>query len=81
MGKRPFAATLDVAEQRTTASKYGNNIEAWIRGWDFGVEVRAYRDAEGNDVFEISQCGGSHDRSEGRRYLGMVTKEGFESAS
>ena len=81
MGKRRFAATLASGEHATTTSKYGNNLVVWIRGWDFGIEVFANQTVEGEDMFEIWIAGGSNARSEGRRYLGMVTKEGFESAN
>lgn len=82
MGKRRFAATVTSPDHKTAAEKFSNNLTAWIRGWDFGVEViaRPTADGQGDDVFEIWACGGSHARSNGRRYIGMLTKEGFESA-
>jgi hypothetical protein len=81
MGKRRFAATISSSQHATTTSKYGNDLNAWIRGWDFGIEVFAKPTVEGDDVFEIWIAGGSNARSNGRKYLGMVTKEGFERAA
>ena len=77
MGKRRFAGTLESSEHKTDSSKYGNDLTAWIRGWDYGVEVVARDDGTGTDVFEIWTAGGSNARSNGRRLIGKVIGHEF----
>lgn len=77
MGKRRFAGTLSAADHRTTADKYSSqNLTAWIRGWDHGVEV-VCTDHNGDDAFEIWTCGGSNARSNGRKMIGKVVNGEF----
>lgn len=77
MGKRRFAGTLSSSEHKTDTSKFSNDdLTAWIRGWDYGVEVVAMN-SDGEDCFEIWTAGGSHARSNGRRLIGKVVNGEF----
>jgi hypothetical protein len=80
MGKRKFAGTLRADEHSTTANKYGNNLDAWIRGWDYGVEVTAYQ-VDGEDVFELHVVGGSTEGRGRKQFLGIVNSTGFVRAT
>jgi len=76
MGKKRFAGTLYAEGHSTTANKYGTLIDAWIRGWDYGIEVVATIE-KGEDVFEIYVAGGSTEGRSRKEYIGRLTKQGF----
>jgi len=80
MGKRRFAGTLRSDSHKTDTSKYGSDLDVWIRGWDYGIEVIA-RQVNGEDVFEVHTAGGSTGgRSSGQRRIGTLTSKGFVAA-
>lgn len=53
--------SMDADASKTTATRRAfRNISGHIRGWDSGVEVRAYVNTNDEDVFEVYRTGGSH---------------------
>ena len=54
-------ASIDADASKTQATRRGHNrITTHTRGWDNGVEVRAFSEGNGNDVFHVYQTGGSN---------------------
>lgn len=71
MGKRRFAGTIEAKNSVTEASRYDSEgIKGHIRGWDCGVEVTAYVNAEGIECFDVWTTGGSNND---RRKAHIVT--------
>lgn len=59
--------SIDADASKTEATRRAfRNITGHIRGWDSGVEVRAYIDSNDNDVFEVFRTGGSNGASSPR---------------
>ena len=80
MGKKRFAGTLHSDSHKTVASKFASDLDVWIRGWDYGIEVIA-RQVDGEDVFEVHTAGGSTGgRSNGHHLIGTLTSKGFVAA-
>jgi hypothetical protein len=53
-------ASIDSDSRRTLATSRGHRrIDTHTRGWDSGVRVVAYVDADGRDAFDVFQTGGS----------------------
>lgn len=76
MGKKRFAGTLHADAHVTSASKFGKNLSAWIRGWNYGVEVQAYV-VDGEDVFELWVNSGSTEGQSRKEFIGIVNSTGF----
>jgi hypothetical protein len=53
--------SMDADASKTQATRRAHkNISAHVRGWDNGVEVHAYVDAEDRDCFEVYRTSGSN---------------------
>ena len=53
--------SLDADASKTTATRRAHrNITGHVRGWNSGVEIRAYVDEQDRDVFEVYRTGGSN---------------------
>ena len=54
-------ASIDADASKTQATRRGHkSITAHVRGWNSGVEVRAYVDENDRDCFEVYRTGGSN---------------------
>lgn len=72
-----FYGSID-GRAKTTATREGTSksgIQAHIRGWNVGVEVRCFVDKDNHDVCEIFQTGGSNNPSS-KAILTVVKAEG-----
>lgn len=38
MGPRNFAMSCKAHDQSSEATRYGNDLNTWIRGWNIGLE-------------------------------------------
>lgn len=72
MGKKNFAMSASASDQVTAATRYGNDLAVWVRGWDHGIEIIAQKQ-EGKEVFEVYATGGSLAKSNGQRLLAVIT--------
>lgn len=81
MGKRNFAMTCSADVQKTEASKFGNNLSVWVRGWGVGLEINTSM-VDDHEFFEVWQTGGSNAKSNGRKLIGTFDEnEGWENAT
>ena len=53
--------SMEADASRTEATRRAHReISAHVRGWDTGVEVRAFVDSDGRDSFLVYRTGGSN---------------------
>ena len=64
MGKRNFAVSAKGDQQTTEMSRYGNDLNVWVRGWERGIEIECKK-IDGVECFEIHLAGGSNAKSNG----------------
>ncbi len=58
--------------QKTEASRFGDDLAVWTRGWSHGIEVLARLDEDGREIFEIWKTGGSGSKSNGQKLLATL---------
>ena len=68
MGKRNFAMSAKGDNQTSEATRFGNDLTVWVRGWEHGIEI-VCKKIDGKETFEIWRTGGSKAKSNGRKKL------------
>lgn len=72
MGKKRFAGWLRGSEHKTSASRFANELEGTVNGWNMGVKIIAYNDG-GFDRFDLYITSGTNGGFNDK-FIGYVTE-------